>query len=95
MEVIRIVMIGITGMLLGLLLKGTRPEYTVYLSLGAGICIFSYMTEVDVKRLTGTSDMKKVMDMKGNPLLLFINSWSIGMTLDRNEGLKLAEFSRN
>ena len=32
MEVIRIVMIGITGMLLGLLLKGTRPEYTVYLS---------------------------------------------------------------
>ena len=51
--------------------------------------------EVDVKRLTGTSDMKKVMDMKGNPLLLFINSWSIGMTLDRNEGLKLAEFSRN
>lgn len=27
MEVIRIVMIGITGMLLGLLLKGTRPEY--------------------------------------------------------------------
>ena len=40
MEVIRIVMIGITGMLLGLLLKGTRPEYTVYLSLGAGICIF-------------------------------------------------------
>ena len=40
MEVIRIVMIGVTGMLLGLLLKGTRPEYTVYLSLGAGICIF-------------------------------------------------------
>ena len=51
--------------------------------------------EVDVKKLTGTSDMKKVMDLKGNPLLLFINSWSIGMTLDRNEGLKLAEFSKN
>ena len=50
---------------------------------------------VDVKKLTGTSDMKKVMDLKGNPLLLFINSWSIGMTLDRNEGLKLAEFSKN
>ena len=51
--------------------------------------------EVDVKKLTGTSDMKKVMDMKGNPLLLFVNSWSVGMTLDRNEGLRLAEFSRN
>ena len=45
--------------------------------------------------LTGTSDMKKVIDMKGNPLLLFINEWSIGMTLDRNDGLVLTEFGRN
>ena len=51
--------------------------------------------EVDVEHLTGTSDMKKVMDLKGNPLLLFINPWSVGMTLDRNKGLKLAEFSKN
>ena len=51
--------------------------------------------EVNVEKLIGTSDMKKVKDMKGNPLLLFINSWSVGMTLDRNEGLVLEEFSRN
>ena len=51
--------------------------------------------EVDVENLTGTSDMKKVMDLKGNPLLLFVNPWSVGMTLDRNEGLKLSEFSKN
>ena len=51
--------------------------------------------EIDVEHLTGTSDMKKVMDLKGNPLLLFVNPWSIGMTLDRNEGLKLSEFSKN
>ncbi|MBR6093503.1 MAG: peptide chain release factor 3 [Lachnospiraceae bacterium] len=50
--------------------------------------------EVDVARIVGTSDMKKVKDMKGNPLLLFINPWSVGMTLDRNEGLKLSEFGR-
>ena len=50
--------------------------------------------QVDVEKLTGTSDMKKVKDMKGNPLLLFVNSWSIGMTLDRNKGLELSEFSR-
>ena len=47
---------------------------------------------VDMDKLTGTSDMKKVMDMKGNPLLLFVNAWSVGMTLDRNEGLELSEF---
>ena len=51
--------------------------------------------EVDVDNLTGTSDMKKVIDMKGNPLLLFVNAWSVGMTLDRNEGLVLAEFGTN
>ena len=51
--------------------------------------------EVDVDSLTGTSDMKKVIDMKGNPLLLFVNAWSVGMTLERNEGLVLAEFSKN
>ena len=48
--------------------------------------------EIDMDKLTGTSDMKKVMDMRGNPLLLFVNAWSVGMTLDRNEGLELSEF---
>ena len=48
-----------------------------------------------VDTINGTSDMKKVVDMKGNPLLLFINEWSIGMTLDRNDGLVLTEFGRN
>ena len=51
--------------------------------------------EINLEELRGTSDMKKVKDLKGRPLLLFINSWSIGMTLDRNEGLILTEFGRN
>ena len=51
-------------------------------------------TEVDINRITGTSDMKKVKDMRERPLLLFVNSWSVGMVLDRNEGLKLSEFAR-
>ena len=45
MEVVRIVMLGMTGVLLGLFLKGTRPEYSVYLSLAAGILIFFYMID--------------------------------------------------
>ena len=51
--------------------------------------------EIDVAKLTGTSDMKKVKDMKGNPLLLFVNEWSIGMTKDRNKDLVLSEFGKN
>ena len=51
--------------------------------------------QIDLDRLTGTSDMKKIRDLKGNPLLLFVNQWSIGMTVERNEGLILSEFGRN
>ncbi|MEE8885729.1 MAG: peptide chain release factor 3 [Eubacteriales bacterium] len=50
---------------------------------------------VDLDNIIGTSDMKKVRDMKGRPLLLFVNPWSVGMVLDRNEGLVLEEFSKN
>ncbi|NLL80233.1 MAG: peptide chain release factor 3 [Clostridiales bacterium] len=50
--------------------------------------------EIDLDKLVGTSDMKKIKDLKGNPLLLFINAWSVGMTLDRNEGLVLSEFGK-
>ena len=49
--------------------------------------------DVDLEKINGTSDMKKINDLKGNPLLLFVNAWSIGMTLDRNEGLILEEFN--
>lgn len=51
--------------------------------------------EIDLDALTGTSDMKKIKDLKGNPLLLFVNQWSIGMTVERNDGLILSEFGRN
>ena len=50
--------------------------------------------DIDLDKINGTSDMKKIQDLKGNPLLLFINSWSVGMTLDRNKGLILSEFGR-
>ena len=51
--------------------------------------------EIDVSRIVGTSDMKKIKDLKDNPLLLFTNSWSVNMVLERNENLKLSEFGRN
>ena len=50
--------------------------------------------QIDMDKINGTSDMKKIRDLKGRPLLLWVNSWSIGMTLDRNEGLILSEFGR-
>ena len=51
--------------------------------------------EIDMDKLTGTSDMKKIKDLKDRPLLLFIHEWSIRMTLERNKGLELSEFGRS
>jgi peptide chain release factor 3 len=51
--------------------------------------------DIDLKSINGTSDMKRIKDLKDNPLLLFVNSWSVGMTLERNPGLVLSEFGKN
>jgi peptide chain release factor 3 len=51
--------------------------------------------DIDVSKISGTSDMKRIKDLKGRPLLLFVNSWSVRMVEERNPGLKLSEFGRN
>ncbi len=50
--------------------------------------------EIDPARIIGTSDMKRIKDLKGNPLLLFVHSWAVKTVLDKNPGLKLSEFGR-
>jgi peptide chain release factor 3 len=51
--------------------------------------------DIDLNNLVGTSDMKKIKDMNGKPLLIFINEWSPQMVIDRNKGLVLREFNEN
>jgi peptide chain release factor 3 len=51
--------------------------------------------DINLDKLVGTSDMKKIKDLKDRPLLLFVNSWSVRMTQERNEGLILSEFGRS
>ena len=51
--------------------------------------------DIDVMKITGTSDMKRIKDLKDRPLLLFVNSWSVRMVEERNPGLVLSEFGRN
>lgn len=75
-----------------------KNEYGVEIILGT--LPYEYIRwieneEIDMDRLTGTSDMKKIKDLKGRPLLLFVHEWSIRMTLERNEGLRLSEFGRS
>lgn len=51
--------------------------------------------EINVNELKVTSDTRKIKDLKGNPLLIFVHPWSIKTVLDRNEGLVLSEFGTN
>lgn len=51
--------------------------------------------EIDVTKIQGTSDMKRIKDLKDSPLLLFVNSWSVNMVLERNPELRLSEFGHN
>ncbi len=94
------IIVGVVGVLqFDVLIFRLRSEYNVEIRLEN--LPYEYIRwienpqEVDVEHLTGTSDMKKVIDMKGRPLLLFVNEWSVGMTLDRNKKLRLAEFGQN
>lgn len=49
----------------------------------------------ELKNLVLTSDTKLIQDVRGNYLLIFTSEWNIKWALDKNEGLELAEFSRN
>ncbi len=93
------IIVGAVGMLQFDVLKfRLEQEYKVEIhmeTLPYGYIRWIENAEIDLDHLSGTSDMKKVKDLKGNPLLLFINEWSIGMTEERNPGLVLSEFGRN
>ena len=93
------IIVGVVGELqFDVLLYRLQNEYNVEVRLDK--LPYEYIRwienkdEVDVNRLQGTSDMKRIKDLKDNPLLLFVNSWSVGMVLERNPGLKLSEFGR-
>ena len=91
------IVVGVVGVLqFEVLTYRLKNEYNVEVKLEQ--LPFEYIRwvenpeEVDVARIQGTSDMKRICDLKGNPLLLFINSWSVGMVEERNPKLRLSEF---
>ena len=41
MDIIRVSMLGMCGVIMGFFLKGTRTEYTAFITMGIGIMILS------------------------------------------------------
>lgn len=93
------IIVGVVGVLQFDVLKyRLESEYNVEIRLET--LPYEYIrwignpTEINLDRIVGTSDMKKIKDLKDRPLLLFVNEWSIGMVLDRNKGLILNDFAK-
>ena len=43
MDIVRIAALGIVGALLGILLKGQKKEYELFVALGVSLCIFYFI----------------------------------------------------
>ena len=90
------IIVGVVGVLQFDVLKfRLESEYGVEIrmeTLGYEYIRWIENKNIDVTKLSVSSDTKKIKDLKGNPLLLFVNRWSIQMALDRNKELVLSEF---
>ena len=94
------IIVGVVGVLQFEVLKyRLENEYNVEIKLEPlpyeHIRWIKNYDKMDISRLVGTSDMKKIKDLKDRPLLLFVNPWSVGMVVDRNPGIELSEFGTN
>ncbi len=93
------IIVGVVGVLQFDVLKfRLESEYGVEIKMEP--LAYEYIRWIEdspkpVADLSLTSDAKRVRDMKDNPLLLFVHQWSIKTVMERNEGLVLAEFSKN
>ncbi len=43
MDIIKIAVLGIVGALLGIMLKGQKKEYELFMTLGVSLCIFYFI----------------------------------------------------
>ena len=94
------IIVGVVGVLqFEVLLYRLKNEYNVDVKLDKlpyeHIRWIDETSTVDIDKIQGTSDMKKIKDLKDRPLLIFTHPWSVRRVEERNEGLVLSEFGKN
>lgn len=60
-EIIKIGLLGIIGVLLAGWFKGSRPEYTLYVGIGAAVLIFSYAVRCLYSLIARLSELQQYM----------------------------------
>ncbi|MBD5497320.1 MAG: stage III sporulation protein AD [Lachnospiraceae bacterium] len=62
MEIIKIGLLGIIGVLLAGWFKGSKPEYTLYIGVGAAVLIFAYAVRFFYSLIARLLDLQAYME---------------------------------
>lgn len=86
MDILKIAVLGIAGMLLGILLKDQKKEYELFVTLGVSLCIFYFIMSKLELVLSVISRMQEYVRLDTGYIAILIKM--IGITY-------VAEFSSN
>lgn len=86
MDIIKISLLGIAAVLTAMLLKNYKSEYSYYISLAAGVCIFLYITTKLEILLSYVQKMQALISLDGGYIAMLLKM--IGVTY-------IAEFAAN
>lgn len=86
MDIVKIAVLGMVGMLLGIMLKGQKKEYELFAALGVSLCIFYFIVSKLELVLSVISRMQEYVNLDASYIAILIKM--IGITY-------IAEFSAN
>ncbi|MCI9645987.1 MAG: stage III sporulation protein AD [Lachnospiraceae bacterium] len=86
MDIVRIAALGIVGALLGILLKGQKKEYELFVTLGVSLCIFYFIISKLELVLAVINRMQEYVELDTGYIAILVKM--IGITY-------VSEFSAN
>lgn len=78
MDILKISILGVAAVLLAMILKNYKPEYSYYISLAVCICIFMYVTTKLELILSYTEKMQQYVHLDGSYIAIILKM--IGVT---------------
>lgn len=86
MDIVKIAVLGIVGTLLGILLKGQKKEYELFIMLGISLCVFYFIISKLELVLSVIDNMQEYVNLDAGYIAILIKM--IGITY-------VSEFSAN
>ena len=86
MDIIKIAVLGIVGALLGIMLKGQKKEYELFMTLGVSLCIFYFIMSKLKLVISVINSMQDYVNLDTSYIAILIKM--IGITY-------VSEFSAN